>query len=364
MPSNLRLSHILEESRNYWDKEESRDVVVQEFNKVVACRTLALGAEVYASEYGEERVVPHTCKSRMCASCGHRQNLQWIRECWADLPEIPYSHVVLTMPDHFWPIFRANRHLLHDLPRLGAAVIQQWMRQTHRARVLLVVVPHTFGRDLKFNCHLHLMVSRGGLGSDGLWIRKLSLHMAAIMKMWRYAVIALLREAFRHGVLTTDLNSAAFARLLDTQYRRWWHVFSDPMRTKGQILGYAGRYVRRPPLAEHRIRSANAGGVRFVTKDLKKKATVETSYSVEDFLDRLSDQVSDRYANNVRYFDLLAPRLKGRYLRLIFRLLGQRQRSKPRRLTWAYALERYFGTNPLLDSHGLPMLWVKRLLPA
>ncbi|MCH8820649.1 MAG: transposase zinc-binding domain-containing protein [Acidobacteria bacterium] len=46
-----------------------RSEVTEEFRKVVECRTLALGAEVYSSESGEEKVVPHTCKSRMCPSC-------------------------------------------------------------------------------------------------------------------------------------------------------------------------------------------------------------------------------------------------------------------------------------------------------
>ena len=249
MANTLRLSNILENTRPYWDREDSRPEVIQEFQKVIACRTLALGAEVFASDTGEEKVVPHICKSRMCASCGHRQNLQWLRERWADLPEIPYSHVVLTMPDHFWPVFRDNRHLLNDLPALGAAVVQQWVRQRYGAKLLTAVVPHTFGRDLKFNCHLHLMVSQGGLDREEQWMPKLPIAMPAIMKMWRYAVVTLLREAHRQGVLTTGMGPEEFARLLDTQYRRWWHVYCAPMRTKGQILRYAGRYVRRPPLA-------------------------------------------------------------------------------------------------------------------
>lgn len=148
MSSTRRLSHILADTRAYWDREGVRPEVIKEFRKVVACRTLALGAEVFSSDAGEERVVYHTCKSRICASCGQRQNLQWLQERWADLPEMPYSHVVLTMPDHFWPVFRANRHLLHDLPALGAAVLQQWVRQTYGADLLIAVVPHTFGRDL------------------------------------------------------------------------------------------------------------------------------------------------------------------------------------------------------------------------
>ena len=73
-----------------------------------------------------------------------------------------------------WPIFRQNRHLLHDLPALAAAVIQQWVKAKYGVRVLIVVVPHTFGRHLNFNAHLHVMVSAGGLKeSEDRWITPL-----------------------------------------------------------------------------------------------------------------------------------------------------------------------------------------------
>lgn len=57
------------------------------------------------------------------------------RNSGAALPDIPYVGICLTMPDVLWPIFQLNRHLLHDLPALGAAVIQQWVKVN--IRVLL-----------------------------------------------------------------------------------------------------------------------------------------------------------------------------------------------------------------------------------
>ena len=60
------------------------------------------------------------------------------------------------MPDVLWPLFQRNRHLLHDLPVLGAQVLQQWARQKYGIRLMIVVIPHTFGRHLNFNCHLGL----------------------------------------------------------------------------------------------------------------------------------------------------------------------------------------------------------------
>ena len=92
------LKQILACARGHWDRPETRPAVRQNFEKVINCRTPALGAEVYASE-SEERLVYHTCKSRACPSCGHRATQLWQREQRTALPDIPYTGIVLTMPD-------------------------------------------------------------------------------------------------------------------------------------------------------------------------------------------------------------------------------------------------------------------------
>jgi Transposase zinc-binding domain len=144
----------------YWDRPEVRPAVRENFAKLIDCRSPALGGEVFASET-EEKLVYHTCKSRSCPSCGQRATLLWQRDQWSALPDIPYTGIGFTMPKLLWPIFRQNRHLLHDLPALAAAVLQQWLKTEYGVRVLVLVVPHTFGRHLNFNVHLHIMVSAG-----------------------------------------------------------------------------------------------------------------------------------------------------------------------------------------------------------
>lgn len=232
------------------------------------------------------------------------------------------------------------------------------------AKILGVVFPHTFGRDLKFNCHLHMLVSREGLSFDeATWLSDLGLNMRTIMKMWRYAVITFLRTAYNQGLVCTHLERGAFQQLLYEQCKRWWHVYCGEMRSKGQVLRYAGRYVRRPPIAEHRILQAGPQEVEFLTKDLKSRQTLVTSYTVAEFVDRLCHQVPDRYVNNIRYFGLLAPRTKGRLHDYIFQMLSQSRPSKPKRLPWAAALKKQFGVDPLIDSSGHPMRWSGRIVP-
>ena len=162
----MQQRHILALARPDWDCPETRPAVREAFRKVLDCGTAALGAEVFASAH-ETRVVYHTCKSRACPSCGYRATTLWQREQWRELPDIPYNHVSLTMPDVLWPLFQHNRQLLHDLPVLGAKVIEQWARRTYGVRLMILVIPHTFGRHLNFNCHLHVLVSEGGLDADG-----------------------------------------------------------------------------------------------------------------------------------------------------------------------------------------------------
>ena len=100
-------------------------------------------------------------------------------------------------------------------------MLQQWARQTYGIRLLIVVIPHTFGRHLNFNSHLHILVSEGGLREDRTaWKSHAPLKQKALMPMWRYAVITLLREAATRGVLETDHTPHALRALLQAQYER------------------------------------------------------------------------------------------------------------------------------------------------
>ena len=127
LPRARPIRDVLALHRDEWDRDGTRPAAREAFAKAVDCGTEALGAEVFASA-GEERVVYHTCKSRACPSCGHQATRAWQRDQWRELPDVPYAHVCLTMPDVLWPLFQRNRHLLHDLPVLGAQVLQQWAR--------------------------------------------------------------------------------------------------------------------------------------------------------------------------------------------------------------------------------------------
>ena len=355
------LKSILANTRAIWDVTTTRSSVRKNFTKVLQCKTAALGSEIFASST-ESKLVHHTCKSRACPSCGYRGTVLWQREQWAALPDIPYTGITFTMPAVFWKIFQQNRRLLKDLPVLGAGVIVQWAKVEHQCKVPVMVIAHTFGRHLTFNAHLHILVSSGGLNDGaGFWVKKLSFDKSIIMQQWRFAVITYLRMAHASGLLRTERSPSQMKLLLDLQEECWWSTDFQPFNSRKHFLEYAGRYVRRPPIAQYRFVEASTERVRFRTNDHRLKREVVTSYSPKEFVELLAEHVHDHYAHSVRYFGLLAPKSKGRLFAGVFALVGQSARAKPQRLSWALSIKRDFQVDPLLDRQGERMRWAGRI---
>jgi hypothetical protein len=356
------LKQILIDTRPIWDNPGFPSTVRENFIKIINCGTPALGAEVYASET-ERKLVYHTCKSRFCPSCGHRATELWQAEMEAALPDIPYVNLNLTMPRELWPIFQQNRSLLRDLPALGAAAIQHWVNARYGARVLLLVVQHTFGGFLNFYPHLHILVSAGGLQkSANLWIARLCFEKRELMQAWRYQLVAYLAELIRRNVLKAHLGTEGI-KTLKAQYQRGWNIFVSRIMSKSQFLGYVGRYIRRPPIAQWRLERISDREVQYLAKNTKKGGLEPVRYSNEEFIEILKDHVPERFRHSMRYFGLLSPRSKHYTSPALFVLLRQTKRPRPPRLSWADSIWKYFGIDPLLDSHGQRLIWVGRLNP-
>lgn len=183
--------------------------------------------------------------------------------------------------------------------------------------------------------------------------------------MWRYAVITHLRGALKAQVLKSHLAVQDLKRILTIAYEQHpeWIIFIDKIASKSHLLLYAARYGRRPPLASWRLLEVTDPEVVFVAKDTKTKRLVPTPRQLSDFVRLLASHVPDSYRHSVRYFGLLSPRARGRMQAALFALLGQCIRPRPQRLSWRDSLWKYFGVDPLVDSCGQTMLWVRRERP-
>jgi hypothetical protein len=74
----------------------------------------------------------------------------------------------------------------------------------------------------------------------------------------------------------------------------------------------------------------------------------------------LATHVPDRYRRGIRYFGILASRAKNQHYAILFLLLRQQRRLRPKRLGWRDSLLKYFEIDPLVDSRGANALGSSR----
>jgi hypothetical protein len=84
---------------------------------------------------------------------------------------------------------------------------------------------------------------------------------------------------------------------------------------------------------------------------------------LENLVDLWAQHILKHYKHAVRYFGLFAPRSVNRMFDRIFSSIGCKRRPHPAPPHWAESLKQMTGRDPLLDSTGQQMRWVRHLKP-
>src|SRR4030095_2869394 len=143
------------------------------FLAITRCRTGALGylRASCACGYGTE--IPCSCRNRHCPQCQHEAARQWRERYQSRLPDLPTYHAVFTVPDALRYFFRARpREMFRLLFQSVQQALQHFTEHDRRlqgAKLGYIAVLHTWGDQLQFHPHLHLLISGGGFTAKGQW---------------------------------------------------------------------------------------------------------------------------------------------------------------------------------------------------
>ncbi|MNN34867.1 putative transposase [compost metagenome] len=86
--------------------------------------------------------------------------------------DVPHRHITFTIPDLLWPYFQKDRKLLDLLFKSTSYTILSWFKQQSKLEQFvpgIIATLHTFGRDLKWNTHIHMLVTEGAMGRKTDW---------------------------------------------------------------------------------------------------------------------------------------------------------------------------------------------------
>lgn len=349
---------------NNWNKFKSqyasliRPDVHYNVDKVFSCKTDELGFHQYVCpKCGLSIKVPHTCKSRFCSSCGKVAVDNWTQKSISKFPDLQYRHIVFTLPEQLRILCLLNRKLiLNALFQLAALSIISWTEQKKNCIPGIITVLHTFGKDLVFNPHIHIIVSCGGLSlNHSKWI-PISFFPEKVLKArWKYNVISFIRASFKNKSLLlaepVKLLSSypAFNSFLNMLYQNYiWYVYI------GRILSslfftvqYVGRYTKRPVIAETRISSFDNNSVSFWFDDRNLHKKVFVTLPTEEFIKRIIRHIPDKYFKQVRYFGIFANRVRTNLCNVVLSLLNKKFIPSCDILSWRRRMFQQNGVDPL-----------------
>ena len=83
---------------------------------IESCRTAALGGHVeQCGDCGHQRVAYNSCRNRNCPKCQGLARAQWLAERQAELLNVPYFHVVFTVPAVIEVLAFQNQTVIYDI---------------------------------------------------------------------------------------------------------------------------------------------------------------------------------------------------------------------------------------------------------
>lgn len=151
--------------------QSARSIYLRELLKaVMLCGDVKNGYAVHkCKDCGSEHKVGFSCGKRFCNKCGYRRTENWVKKAKSKVLNVGHRHIIFTIPEVLWDIFAYERDLLKLLSQVSQEVIRLWGLEKGIIKHGIICIIHTFGYDLKWNVHLHLIVTEGGLTSGNSW---------------------------------------------------------------------------------------------------------------------------------------------------------------------------------------------------
>ena len=287
-----------------------RSNVKKEVEKVLKCKDTKYGfIELKCDKCNTKKKIGFTCKSRFCTSCGKIYTDNWIDNMLGNLINVKHRHIVFTIPEELRKFFGIDRQRLKILPKCAARAVTSWMHSLNKKEEFtpgIVTVIHTFGRDLKWNPHVHMMVTEGGKGNITEWRHIRHISYESLRKRWQKILL--------DEITNISGNTKEVKLLKNKLYKekdKGFYVYAKTeIKSAKTAAKYVGRYVGRPAIAESRILKYDGKNVTYkYTRHEDNKVIVETVH-VYEFIKRIIRHIPKKNFKMIRYFGIYSRRSK------------------------------------------------------
>lgn len=363
--SQVNIPNLLNNIKKYFTNDHFANIE-ETLQKFIACSIDKCSISLQCPICGAIHKIKVSCKSRFCPSCGKRYSAIWTENTAASLIDVKHRSVLFTIPKELRMFFFYDRTLL---TKLTYAVNDIFKYQFHnikaknqRVRKIskysknyftnsdiihygLITVIHTFGRDLKWNPHVHAIVTLGGFNKNYKYIEKKYFHVNSIAGQWRKLVIDIVKS----GNYNKKIKAKAYAvanQLYKKDIRLFFNVAKNDLNNSTNAIKYIGRYLSRAPIAEYRIIDTSDNKVTFYYESLAdNKKRTELTLDVETFLSKLIIHIPPKHFKMIRRFGIYSRNITSR-LKLIMKSMRKYVSKYSKTTFYQYEIWKTFEVNP------------------
>ena len=303
------------------------------YNAITLCRTSAMGGHTtHCDSCGHERNAYNSCRNRHCPKCQFIKKEQWVDKLAANLPPVRHFHLVFTIPQVLNKLFYLNQEKAYDL--LFKAASQSLLELASQSKHLgiqagALAILHTWGQNLSYHPHIHMLVPAGGLSEDGMeWLpspRKYFLPVKVISPVFRGILYRLMVQAIEKEELRLTDDIKDVAHLKNLCYQKNWVVYAEkPFSDAIGLIRYLGNYTHRVAISNNRLIAHTGTRVTFACKDYRNggiKSTV--TLDAQEFIRRFMQHVLPCGFYKIRYYGFLALRNIKTKLQEVYALLSK-----------------------------------------
>jgi len=297
---------------------------------ILACRTPALGGErLRCDACGAEAWRWHSCRDRHCPQCQSHQRDAWRCARLAELLDVPYCHLVFTLPHELNALAATHARWVYDtLMRCAAHTLSEFAANERWLGGIgaFTLVLHSWTQELRRHLHVHALMACGALAGTGdaaHWVAPrrsptFLFPVQALSRVFKGKFLAALHAAEQAAQLPRDPAATAVQRLQRSQAlrRHDWVVYAKtPLAGPAAVLDYLSRYTHRTAVGNERIVALDERGVRLRVRD-HEHGSAKRSVLIDGvtFIERFLHHVLPSGFKRIRHYGLLAPAAKAERL--------------------------------------------------
>jgi Putative transposase/Transposase zinc-binding domain len=269
------------------------------------------------------RASPISCRNRHCPKCQGAAAREWMAAREAELPPVPYFHVVFTLPSVIGDIAYHNKAVIYALLFKTSSETMLTIAADPRhlgACIAITSVLHTWGSAMTHHPHIHMIVPGGGLTDDGSrWISckpNFLLPVRVLSKLFRHLMLMKLAAAHAAGQMQFFgsgahlANAKAFAAFLAPLRKKRWFVYSKrPSAGPKAVLAYLSRYTHRVAISNRRLIAFDGRQVTFKVKNYRIEGPgryTTMTLNVDEFVRRFLIHVLPEGFHRIRHYGLFS----------------------------------------------------------